>query len=49
MTSADATNITSLTAQSRRLQQNRKPRAIAIALASDRAQKAMNLPSALAP
>ncbi|KHO53305.1 MAG: hypothetical protein QT04_C0006G0011 [archaeon GW2011_AR11] len=27
----------------------RKPRAFAIALASDRAQKAMNLPSALAP
>jgi len=38
-----------LTAQSRRLQKTRKPRAIAIALASDRAQKAMKLPSALAP
>jgi len=38
-----------VTAQSRRLQQTRKPRAIAIAVASDSAQKAMKLPSALAP
>ena len=37
-----------LTAQSRRLQQPRKPRAFASALVYDRAQKAMKLPSALA-
>ncbi|MFZ2302422.1 MAG: hypothetical protein WAW10_11220 [Gallionella sp.] len=38
-----------LTAQSRRLQQNRKPRAFAIAVASNRAQKAVKLPSAITP